>query len=225
MDIEERYDEDVVRNVRRIMKLYTTMEDGEVEARIGNYNNQKPSVSKDVFDKLHENVRRGCPSPAPWIEFHDYFYEHEGATIRTRVLFDTNKMCLSTSSIQKKLVESCTFNSNERELQMRIKLSRESKYNGKLPTCVDPFRVCIVRRCSFVFPDERSPVWSFDFSTVHAGENRLSVEEKACSEDPEYHIECEIVKQQYVQNDHEHAARSMIHKMQVLTGCRFVGSS
>jgi len=219
--IQEAEHNKVLQYITSLMEKFSEMQDGEIEARIGDYNNQKSSVDKTIFEILMRNVERGCPNESPWVEFHDYFYQHDTNNVRTRVKFDTNNMRLSSESTVKQLIGSKTFSSRESDLCMRVKLSREIDYEKNAPAFVDPIRVCITRRRSFVFPDTAHPVWSFDFSKVASGNNRLEAEEHFTNDHIEHHIECELISVDYCKKDYEHAGASMLYKMENLTGCTF----
>lgn len=169
----------------------------ELEARLGRVVQGRfcPGVTRSHMDKLVKSLVTLCASDPTsltavhdtWREEENYYFEHAGVRMRTRVDFvDDKSFGIHSQTIQKTVIDSLLLKTHT--VDVRIALARETKVRDP-PPIVDTTHVRVkqVRR----FRVERSPVW-IDCTMQWNGTTRTDAERQQMTSDPCFEIECEL---------------------------------
>ena len=196
----------------------------EFEARFGQFQSSgkghfTPGVSAQTLSTIEKMLESFTEwdSGTNWEDMHDYFYTHEGASIRTTVHFQHDSENFDMTHITKQTVNQVNLKRMGASLtptsyDMRVSLNRECPHKD-LPPIVTPQFVRIKKRRSFSLKH-----WRFDLSRVWEGKTRLEAEMRQSKHEPIYEFEVEWVNpHEYLKMDsnhtNEYVATSLLLKM------------
>ena len=197
---------------------------GELEVRLGRLVEGRfiAGVERDDFDELLKDfVSCGLTDNGGWSEIVDYFYlTQDRVHARTRVRFDSQKMCVNTEHVQKCSVHSELFKQSEDGRCVRVSLCDETPIHTPPDVCV-PTHVRIQQRRSFDDVRGTSVVWRYEISRTWSAASRSSVEHQQHMTPPTYEVECELVDEDgsYLDShDDLEVAKSLLLKTTLLLG-------
>ena len=189
----------------RVKKRQTAHKHVELEARIGFVSASKAfktgctngSFIDSILNKFENAGDDVVESNGGWKEFHDYFYEHKGKTIRCRSSTNDKTLEIECENIEKQRHESIQIpedDTGEYRRAWRISLSTEQKLEpADIPNIVKPTFVRITQRKSYNYKNKDSTMrWRYDISLVWSGHSKTDAEKKQFSEDPLYEFEIEL---------------------------------
>lgn len=179
-------------HLTQMLQTCATMEfgDPELEVRVGTWRDDGfvPGVSKVVFDQMEMDMSAdpALTTTGTWTEVIDYKYVHEGQTVRTRVVADTDEVQMKIEHACKKTLQSFTVANDDGDY-CRIQLSRETRVENVPERCTPVF-VRIQQRKTFY-----AKSWRYDLSRTYAGCSRTIAETRRASGDARYEVECEML--------------------------------
>lgn len=200
----------------------------ELEARFGRVGKDgfTCGVSRAQMDGILEIMQDSghCVGEEEWSEEHDFiFTDNKGRSLRTRVVFDSNKMILEKKTIEKKVfgkvdaetrVDQGSAGKGGRDV--RCMLKREQEVTD-VPSATNTDYVRIKQRRRFLLKQgENVPSrWAFDFSMTWSGRTKTEAEMMQISQEPVFEIECELIdeKEYFHSKSDAHIAKSLLHKM------------
>ena len=189
-------------------------QDCELEVRLGTVvdSSYKSGVSRDLMDTIMTLIQTNNDMVSTdWCEFHDFYYRlPNDKSVRTRVTFDTDDLCVNTHTSEKQKIADAIFTVGTENAAIRVSYSREIGVESEsIPTLVNTDSVRIQQRRSFVYDN----TWSFDFSLTWQGKNKTEAERKQQEEDPIFEIEIELINKEYLhKHDDEWMAASFLLK-------------
>lgn len=197
---------------------------GELEVRLGRFVEGRfiAGVERDDFDELLKDfVSCGLTDNGGWTEIVDYFYVTQDRTqARTRVRFDSQKMCVDTEHVHKHAVHSELLKQSEDGRCVRVSLCDETPIHTPPDVCV-PTRVRIQQRRTFDDVRGTSVVWRYEISRTWSAASRSAVEHQQHMNPPTYEVECELVDEDgsYLSSHDDVAiAKSLLLKTRLLLG-------
>lgn len=167
----------------------------ELEIRIGQYRDGTftSGVTRSHMDRIVQALNANdavCPTNPnmKWEEVEDFFFtDASSRRLRTRVSFDNDRMCMSSTTIQKQLIDQFIIRTHA--LDARISLAAELAVDN-VPHAVKPtfVRIKQVRQYNL----KTSP-FVIDCSAVWSGSKRSHAEKKQSEEDGVFELECEYL--------------------------------
>ena len=212
---------DCVQHFREAAKL------SELELRLGKYRNGKftAGVERDVFEQLLSETQAvtSLVDEGDWNEIVDYHYVHSDRKTRTRVLFDSKNMDMSTDHIHKRPIADAILKHTreDEDVAFRVMTSQELPVSSPLPVVCIPTHVRIKQRRRFSDVRNGNVVWVYEFSKTWSANSRSAVEQLQHMSPPVYEIECELIdeKGEYLkEHDNDFVAKSLLLKGQMLCG-------
>ena len=191
----------VVHDVAQLFRQYVV--DGEVEIEMRLMRPREGGWTTDVGFELQDKflarcgdaVSDGMLSFSEWEESADYFYNHAGAEIRTRVRYCVTNYSVQTTSIVKTRCARCDVVAPS-QIGVRVDAKREAEVpDAELPRAVTPHRVSLLHRCSATCAatDGGAPMWRYDITMSWSGASRSEAETKQQEDPPAYLIELEYI--------------------------------
>ena len=195
----------------------------ELEGRLGTIDSSTgrfvAGVSRTQIDRIIEMMQNSSfvHGEDGWVEEQDFFFKVENTNCRTRVRYDSQEMCLKTSTIEKVVIDThdiavVPHDEGRERVDMRISLKQERPV-FQLQSCVNTSLVRIKQRRRFTTLDDR---WAFDFSMLWSGANKTEAETRQASLDPLFEVECELIdvaRSISVNDDDSKIATSLLLKM------------
>lgn len=187
--------------VTSVVSIFRQNPTCELEARFGRYHNDRfiPGVERKTMDHILEMMQRSSfvKGEDEWHEETDVYFMHDNHQYRTRVLYDSNLMHVSSVTTEKKMIcNSCdlmhvTPGNHEAygDMHVRVSLKTETEIRPPPPS-VNPFLVRIKQRKRFVTENNE---WAFDFSMTWSGKTKSDAEHSQMNDDAVYEIECECI--------------------------------
>jgi hypothetical protein len=213
---------DVIDEVAKVVQLHrkSDMKTSELEIRLGRICNGKytSGVSRQLMDSAISLIETNTEMVSTdWCEFHDYFYNlPTGQKVRTRVSFNTDDLCIESSTVCKTKITDVTLSTTSHTANtpdecdaLRISLSNEEPVRNEcIPTLVNTTFMRLQQRRSFTHNG-----FSFDFSLTWQAANKTAAEKKQQEEDPLFAFEIEITDPDYIKkHDDEWVAASLLLK-------------
>lgn len=212
---------DCVPQVERLVHLLRENQDWELEARFGRIERGRflPGVRRQTMDRLIKMMQSSSyftEEEKGWTEMHDFFYRDErGRNVRTRVLFDPNRMTTVLQTAVTEKMESYLLSHNTpspHPMDVRVGLKTETPVDSASShPSVSPHHVRIKQHRRF-----RYEGWAFDFSITWSGSTKTEAEQRQASSDPpQYEVEVELVdREAYFQTrTDQYLASSLLLKM------------
>ena len=202
---------EIVRQMRRYKSC-------ELEARFGKWKNNKftSGVSRQQMDTIIDSLKQSCfiHCDGEWSEQQDFFFMSEDKHMRTRVIYDSDKMKITSNTIHKLPISSKIFTTNSHFPDIRVDLKLEEAITNP-PDVVQPTTVRIKQSRRFYIENKKGRVWAYDFSMTWTGKTKTEAELLQMKEDPVFEIECELLNyDDYVyKNTDMYIAASILLKM------------
>lgn len=210
---------DCIEPIANVVKLLRNCpEDGELEARFGTIHDKRfaSGVPRSEIERILDMFQqsRFVQGDTEWIEEQDFFFEVDGTSYRTRVVYNVEDMVVVPTTIIKTNVmyENIRLAEPIPGFDVRIALKREQPVSKRIDQCVSTTCVRIKQRRRFTTICGN---WAFDFGMVWSGTTKTEAETKQSSVDPIFEIECELVnkKQILATRDDRTIATSILLKM------------
>ena len=186
----------------------------ELEARLGRVQDHRfcTGVTRQSMDAIIEMMQESSfvVGDDEWVEYQDFLYTIDNTPHRTRVSYSADDMQATPATIVKRPVHKVDILTGG-EFDIRVAVKREITVPDP-ETCVATDRVRIKQHRRF---KTRCGTWCFDFSLVWSGRTKTEAERKQCSSDPEFEIECELLKptRYLALHDDAYVATSLLLKM------------
>ena len=209
---------DCVPHVERLVHMLRENPDWELEARFGRIDQAGrflPGVRRDTMDRLIKMMQSSShvKGEGAWTEMHDFFYNLKGENVRTRVVFDSNRMTTVLATERTEKVESHLFSHNtpsSHPMDLRVGIKTETPVDS-VPASVSPHHVRIKQSRRFWYGG-----WAFDFSMTWSGSSKTEAEQRQASSDlPSFEVEVELVdrKEYFQTKTDQYLAASLLMKM------------
>lgn len=198
----------------------------EIEVRLGTYVQSKfyPGVTKEVFEQLERDFTdaQTLTTDNKWVELLDYHYMNQrDEPARTRVIYDTENMGLSTTHISKRNQEHFIYcRSDDGDESCKISRALEVPLLQPPGTCI-PTHVRIKQRKIFQDTRQKNVIWSYELSKTWSANSRSAVEHLQHMSEPRYEVELELIDEDgsYIRDRSDtEIAKSLLMKATMLLG-------
>lgn len=223
MSMETPIPEELVSGIAHFRKDRTQC---EIEVRLGTFAQCKffPGVTKEVFEQLDRDLTddQTLITDNKWIEMLDYHYMNQrNEPTRTRVIYDTENMGLSTSHISKRNQEYFIYcRTDDGDESCKINRALEIPLIQPPGTCL-PTHVRIKQRKIFQDRRQTNVIWSYELSKTWSANSRSAVEHLQHMSEPRYEVELELIDEDgsYTRDRSDtEIARSLLMKAAMLLG-------